>query len=115
VTAREFSLANFSGSVALLSELSNYESMFLANPKILTNTHLYFMGIFSYNIPMKYKLQYAVPTTKQKLELNLWLRICQYWFNRQLGDRFDWWEYNRSPVNACPLVTHLPELRHKPN
>jgi len=73
------------------------------------------MGIFSYNIPMKYKLQYAVPTTKQKLELNLWLRICQYWFNRQLGDRFDWWEYNRSPVNACPLVTHLPELRHKPN
>lgn len=65
---------------------------------------------------MKYTYQYrALPTTQQKLELNLWLRTCQYWFNRQLGDRFDWWECNRSPVNACPLVTHLPELRDKPN
>jgi putative transposase len=65
---------------------------------------------------MKYTDQYKVlPTTQQKLELNLWLRICQYWYNRQLGDRFDWWELNRSPINACPLVTHLPELRDKPN
>jgi putative transposase len=65
---------------------------------------------------MKYAYQYkALLTTKQKLELNLWLRICQYWYNRQLGDRFDWYECNRSPVDACPLVTHLPELRDKPN
>lgn len=72
--------------------------------------------ILRYNLDMKYTQQYKVlPTTSQKLELNLCLRICQYWFNRQLGDRFDWWECNRSPVNACPLVTHLPELRDKPN
>ena len=65
---------------------------------------------------MKYTYQYkALPTIEQKLELNLWLRICQYWYNRQLGDRFDWWENNRSPVNACPLVASLPELRDKPN
>jgi putative transposase len=65
---------------------------------------------------MKYTYQYkALPTTQQKLELNLWLRISQYWYNRQLGDRFDWWEFNRSPINACPLVTHLPQLRDKPN
>lgn len=65
---------------------------------------------------MKYTYQYKVlPTTEQKLELNLWLRICQYWYNRQLGDRFDWWEMNRSPVDACPLVASLPELRDKPN
>ncbi|MFH7025073.1 MAG: helix-turn-helix domain-containing protein [Heteroscytonema crispum UTEX LB 1556] len=65
---------------------------------------------------MKYTYQYkALPTTEQKLELNLWLRICMYWYNRQLGDRFDWWEMNRSPVDACPLVCHLPELREKPN
>lgn len=65
---------------------------------------------------MKYTYQYkALPTTQQKLELNLWRRICQYWYNRQLGDRFDWWEMNRSSVNACPLVTALPELRDKPN
>lgn len=65
---------------------------------------------------MKYTYQYKVfPATQQKLELSLWLRICQYWYNRQLGDRFDWWEYNRSPINACPLVCHLPDLREKPN
>ncbi|MGG6267425.1 RNA-guided endonuclease InsQ/TnpB family protein [Leptolyngbya sp. AN03gr2] len=65
---------------------------------------------------MKLTHQYkALPTTEQKLELNLWLRICQYWYNRQLGDRFDWWEKNRSPVDACPLVVSLPQLRDKPN
>ncbi|BAZ25564.1 putative transposase IS605 family protein [Kalymmatonema gypsitolerans NIES-4073] len=65
---------------------------------------------------MKYTYQYkALPTTQQKLELNLWLRTCQYWYNRQLGDRFDWWDCNRCPVDACPLVRHLPELRDRPN
>jgi putative transposase len=65
---------------------------------------------------MKYTYQYkALPTTQQKLEMNLWLRTCQYWYNRQLGDRFSWWDCNRAPVDACPLVTHLPELRNKPN
>ena len=65
---------------------------------------------------MKYTYQYkALPTTEQKLELNLWLRICQYWYNRQLGDRFDWWEQNRTPVDSCPLVCHLPQLRSAPN
>jgi putative transposase len=65
---------------------------------------------------VKYTYQYkALPTTEQKLELNAWLRICQYWYNRQLGERFDWWERNRNPVNACPLITPLPELRDRPN
>jgi putative transposase len=65
---------------------------------------------------MKYTYQYkALPTTEQKLELNLWLRTCQYWYNRQLGDRFDWWEQNRCDINACPLICPLPELRDNPN
>ena len=65
---------------------------------------------------MKYTYQYKlIPSTEQKLELNVWLRTCQYWYNRQLGDRFDWWERNRSPVNACPLIVALPELRDRPN
>ncbi len=38
----------------------------------------------------------AYPDTNQKLELNEWLRICQYWYNWQLGDRFNWWELNRN-------------------
>lgn len=65
---------------------------------------------------MKYTYQYRLMlTTDQKITLNEWLRICRFWYNRQLGDRFDWWERNRSPINACPLVGHLPQLRDKPN
>lgn len=36
-------------------------------------------------------------------------------YNYLLTDRFNWWEQNRSPVNACPLVCHLPELRDNPD
>lgn len=66
-------------------------------------------------VVMKSTFQYrAYPTTKQKLEANYWLRVCRYWYNRQLGDRFNWWNNNRSYVNACPLVCALPELRVQP-
>lgn len=47
----------------------------------------------------------AYPDTNQKLELNTWLRVCRYWYNKQLGDRLDWWKNNRNSVNACPLST----------
>ena len=56
-----------------------------------------------------------MPTTQQKLTLNEWLRICRFWYNRQLGERFNWWSQNRCPVNACPLVCHLPSLKERPN
>jgi putative transposase len=62
-----------------------------------------------------YNYQYRLkPTTEQKLVLNNWLRICQYWYNRQLGERFDWWEQNRSYVDRCPVLCNLPELKDKP-
>lgn len=62
-----------------------------------------------------YNYQYRLnPTTKQKLVLNDWLRICRYWYNRQLGERFDWWSQNRSYTDRCSLVCHLPELKDKP-
>lgn len=65
---------------------------------------------------MLYNYQYRLnPTTEQKLILNDWLRICRYWYNRQLGKRFDWWSQNRSYIDRCPLVCHLPELKDKPN
>ncbi|MDJ0690561.1 MAG: transposase [Xenococcaceae cyanobacterium MO_188.B32] len=54
------------------------------------------------------------PTTEQKLVLNDWLRICRYWYNRQLGERFDWWESHRSYTDRCPLVCYLPEPKDKP-
>jgi putative transposase len=62
-----------------------------------------------------YNYQYRLkPTTKQKLVLNDWLRICRYWYNRQLGERFDWWERNRTYTDRCPLICHLPELKDNP-
>jgi len=65
---------------------------------------------------MKTTYQYKFyPDTKQKLELNKWLRISRYWYNRQLGDRFDWWEMNRTYVNSCPLVSSIASVREKPN
>ncbi len=53
--------------------------------------------------------------TIQKLELNHWLRVCRYWYNRQLGDGFDWWKMNRTYVNACPLVSSIAAVREQPN
>ena len=64
---------------------------------------------------MLYNYQYRLrPTTEQKLVFNDWLRVCRYWYNRQLGQRFDWWSRNRSYADRCPLVCHLPELKEKP-
>ncbi len=57
----------------------------------------------------------AYPDTNQKQQLNSWLRIARYWYNRQLGDRFSWWQDNRNDVNSCPLTCSLPELREKPD
>ncbi|MBD2364879.1 transposase [Anabaena minutissima FACHB-250] len=66
---------------------------------------------------MKVTYQYRLePELNQKLILNEWLRICRYWYNRQLGERFSWWENNRHAVNSCPIfVTRLPELLDRPN
>lgn len=65
---------------------------------------------------MLYTYQYKlILNTKQKLELNSWLRICQYWYNLQLSERFNWWEENRSYIDRCPLICYLPELKNKPN
>ena len=36
-------------------------------------------------------------------------------YNYLLAERFNWYEQNRSPVNACSLVCHLPELRDNPD
>ena len=67
----------------------------------------------------QYKL---LPERSQKLTLNSWLRVCQYWYNSQLGDRFNWWENNRCYCvlpsgEYCELTcTFLPRgLRDNPN
>jgi putative transposase len=62
------------------------------------------------------------PTTEQKLVLNDWLRICRYWYNKQLGERFNWWSYNRSDAvipqgKNCQIscTVALGELKEKPD
>lgn len=60
----------------------------------------------------QYKLR---PTKHQAIELDRWLSMLCAQYNYLLADRFNWYEQNRSPVNACPLVCHLPELRDNPD
>lgn len=68
------------------------------------------------DIPLLLSYQYcASPDTNQKQQLNIWLRIAQYWYNRQIGDRLNWWQENRNDVNSCPLTCSLPELRENPD
>jgi putative transposase len=62
------------------------------------------------------------PDTNQKITLNDWLRIARYWYNYQLGDRFDWWQNNRDYVvlpqgEFCLISCSLPPrtLRDKPS
>jgi len=65
---------------------------------------------------VKTTYQYRLdPQASQKVQLTESWRICRYWYNRMLGERLDWWEKNRCPVNSCPLICHLPELKERPN
>jgi len=60
----------------------------------------------------QYKLR---PTKSQAIEIDRWLSILCAQYNYLLVDRFNWYEQNRSPINACPLICHLPELRNNPD
>jgi len=55
------------------------------------------------------------PTKQQVIELDRWLAMLCSQYNYLLADRFNWYEQNRSPINACPLVCYLPELRDNPD
>ncbi|GET42513.1 putative transposase IS605 family protein [Microseira wollei NIES-4236] len=60
----------------------------------------------------QYKLR---PTKEQVIEIDRWLSMLWEQYNYLLADRFNWYEQNCCPVNACPLVCHLPELRENPD
>jgi len=65
---------------------------------------------------MRAAYQYRLCPTKQQIEkIEHWLSMLCSQYNYLLADRFNWWEQNRSPVNACPLVCYLPELRDNPD
>jgi putative transposase len=65
---------------------------------------------------MQLAYQYRLlPTSEQQAMLNRWLDMLRHQYNWMLAERFDWWEQNRNPVNACPLVCQLPELKDQPD
>ncbi|MGB7442933.1 MAG: transposase [Coleofasciculaceae cyanobacterium] len=65
---------------------------------------------------MRTAYQYRLrPTRQQVIELDRWLSMLWAQYNYLLADRFNWYEANRTQVNACPLVCNLPELRDNPN
>ncbi|MDY6803045.1 MAG: transposase [Cyanobacteriota bacterium] len=47
--------------------------------------------------------------------VELWLDLLRRQYNYRLYERFSWWEENRCPVNACPLITSIPQLRNNPD
>ncbi|NEP21593.1 transposase [Moorena sp. SIO3I6] len=65
---------------------------------------------------MRTAYQYRLrPTQQQAALIDRWLSMLCAQYNYLLADRFNWYEQNRSPVNACPLICHLPQLRINPN
>jgi putative transposase len=64
---------------------------------------------------MKLAYQYKLlPTYEQRCRMDRWLEMLRHQYNYLLADRFDWWEMNRTPVNACPLVCSIAEPREQP-
>jgi len=55
------------------------------------------------------------PTASQIAVMENWLEWLRKQYNYRLAERFNWWEQNRCPVNACPLICHLPELKEQPD
>ncbi|MBV8887901.1 MAG: transposase [Chroococcidiopsidaceae cyanobacterium CP_BM_RX_35] len=65
---------------------------------------------------MRVAYQYRLrPTKEQTQEIDRWLSMLCAQYNYLLADRFDWYERNRCPINACPLICHLPDLRDNPD
>ncbi|WP_367267663.1 RNA-guided endonuclease InsQ/TnpB family protein [Okeania sp. SIO2C9] len=60
----------------------------------------------------QYKLR---PNKEQIATIQLCLELLLRQYNYRLGQRFSWWQENRCPVNACPLIMPIPQLRDHPD
>ncbi|MEM6432968.1 MAG: transposase [Cyanobacteria bacterium P01_D01_bin.115] len=64
---------------------------------------------------MKISYQYKLlPTYEQRCRMSRWLDMLRCQYNWLLAERFDWWEMNRTPVNACPLTCSIAKPREQP-
>ncbi len=71
--------------------------------------------IMQYNYDMKLAYQFKLlPTYNQRCRMERWLDMLRCQYNWLLADRFDWWENNRCPLNACPLVCSIALPREQP-
>lgn len=73
---------------------------------------------------MKQAFQYRLlPNTNQRQEIERWLSMLRHQYNYLLGDRFNWWQYNRSAIGVIPqgkfcqiaCTVGTPVLRDNPN
>ncbi|MHC5596026.1 MAG: RNA-guided endonuclease InsQ/TnpB family protein [Nostoc sp.] len=65
---------------------------------------------------MRISYQYKIkPNKEQSEKIDKTLEMLRYQYNYLLAQRFDWYEQNRCPVDRCPLICYLPELKDKPN
>ncbi|NES63895.1 MAG: helix-turn-helix domain-containing protein [Okeania sp. SIO2D1] len=60
----------------------------------------------------QYKLK---PNNELVSTIELCLDLLRRQYNYRLGERFSWWSENRCPVNACPLIMPIPQLRNNPD
>ena len=60
----------------------------------------------------QYKLR---PNKEQVATIEMWLDLLRRQYNYRLGERLSWWDENRCPVNACPLIMPITKLRVIPN
>lgn len=50
--------------------------------------------------------QYKLPPNKQQAsQFDDWLSLLRMQYNWRRAERFNWFEFNRSPVNSCSLVS----------
>lgn len=65
---------------------------------------------------MRTSYHYQIKPTKEQVEKiarTLEMLRCQY--NYLLSQRFDWHGPNRCPLDRCPLICQIPELKEQPN
>jgi len=55
----------------------------------------------------KYKLK---PTKSELVTISAHLELCRRQYNYRLGERFNWWESTRTPINSCPLTASIVPL-----
>jgi putative transposase len=65
---------------------------------------------------MRTSYQYKLKPNKEQIEkIDKTLEMLRYQYNYLLAQRFDWYEQNRCPVDRCPLICHIPQLKESPN